>query len=235
MGEDAGAEWRGRIINFVFGTVLAGLVTTAFTYKSWREQTRLDFAKERLHEATAAFEKASALMSARLFRSYDIVRHIGDGDDAFAKRREKLDAAIDEWNLAYPDLLQRFQFTLEIDASGANRDFHEVRTSGFAKTLDCAKAFDAENGPKGANWSSPSMLLAAFHYCLINTNIARRSDELAKTQATPDRYTKITQMDEKLDELSTHADHVRIAAKKAIANLRKGAEAQGFGQFLSSW
>ena len=235
MAENSSGEWRGRIINFIFGTVLAGLVTTAFTYKSWREQTRLAFAKERLQEATAAFDKTSQLMAARIFRSYDVTRHIGDKDDVFAKRREKLDAAIDEWNLSYPDALQRFQFALEIGEDGQARPFKEVSTAKFSDNLDCSKAFDEHNRPPHAEWSSPSWLLAGFNYCIIHTNIARKSEELAKLPANPDRYAKIVEMDTNIDNLSTHADHVRVAAKKAIARLRLGAEAHGFVEFLRSW
>lgn len=237
MGEGSGdsGAWRGRIVNFIFGTVLAGLVTTAFTYKSWREQTRLDFAKERLKEATATFDKTSQLMSARIFRSYDVTRHIGDADDTFAKRRDKLDTAIDEWNLAYPDLLQRFQFTLETGEDGAVRPFKEVRTSEFDSKLDCSKAFDEHNRPQHADYTSPSWLLAAFHHCLIHTNIARKSDELAKIPANADRYAKIVEMDTRVDDLATHANHVRIASKKAIQRLREGAEAHGFVEFLRAW
>jgi hypothetical protein len=66
--DHAAGDVSGKIVNFLFGTVLAGLVTTAFTYKTWREQTRLDFAKERLAEATKTFDNASQLISERLFR-----------------------------------------------------------------------------------------------------------------------------------------------------------------------
>jgi hypothetical protein len=43
---------KGRFIGFLFTSVLARLVTTTLTYKSWRERTRLDLAKSRLAEAT---------------------------------------------------------------------------------------------------------------------------------------------------------------------------------------
>jgi hypothetical protein len=64
-------------------------VSTSFTYKSWREQTRLGLAKERLKEATATFNKASQLIAARVFRSYDLVLNMSRDDDAaFSKRAE---------------------------------------------------------------------------------------------------------------------------------------------------
>jgi hypothetical protein len=175
-------------------------------------------------------------MSARIFRSYDVTRHIGDNDDEFKKRRERLNAAIDDWNLSYPDALQRFQFALEIQEDGKARPFAEVRTGAFhAGKLDCSKALDEHNRPPHADWSSPSWLLAALNYCLVNTNIARKSDELSKSPATPERYAKITEMDAKIDDLATHADHVRISAKKAIQRLRVGAQAHGFLEFLRAW
>jgi len=234
MAEDktSGAEWRGRIVNFIFGSVLAGLVTTSFTYKTWQEQARLDFAKERLKEANAAYDTTSQLMSARIFRSYDVVRHIGDKDDSFPKRRETLDQAVDNWNLSYPDALQRFQFSLEVDDKGRSRPLREISSGSLDGKLDCTKAFDDQNRPPRADWDSPSWLLAAFHYCVIRTDISRKSGEVAKLPATPARYATIIQMDEKIDQLSTHADHVRVAAKKAIQKRRTGVETHGFLEFL---
>jgi hypothetical protein len=51
----------GKTVNFLFGTVLAGLVATGFIYKSWREQTRLDFAEERLAVSSVCAVRGRAL------------------------------------------------------------------------------------------------------------------------------------------------------------------------------
>lgn len=165
MAEDS---IKGRFVGFLFTSVLAGLVTTTFTYKSWREQTRLDLAKSQLAEATKTFDRASQLMSGRVFYSYR-VSHAIDGDDeaAFMAKMDKLDKAVEDWNLAYADLLQDFQFALEIDDHGQPLPYREIRTADFEETLRCEHAFDDSNGPKYVDWNRASWLLAALHHCFI--------------------------------------------------------------------
>ena len=257
--EDGGGAFRGKLINFLFTSVLAGLVTTAFTYKTWREQTRLDFAKERLKEATLAFDKASQLMSKRVFYSYRVAQNIdGDDDAAFGKRVEKLDAAIEDWNLAYADLMQDFQFALEIDDEGRLRDYREISTRDFEKSLECDRAFDDWNRPKRADWASPSWLLAATHHCFIAARVRLTALDLrskpaaspttkaavksggaptaaASEEAAKKRQERLVALDHTIDDLKTHCDQVRVVGKKAIQRLREGAETYGFLKFLRSW
>ena len=237
MADDsAGGRLSGKVVNFLFGTVLAALVTTAFTYKTWREQTRLEFAKERLADATKTFDDASQLISTRLFRSYSVQRHIADDDGAvFAKRRDKLDSAIEDWNLAYADLLKRFQFALAVGPDGATRPYADVLTKDFDKHLDCAKGLEDDNRPPHADWSSPSWVLAALNYCLIRGNVAARSDALRAEPASAARDAKIDKLDEDIDNLEAYAAHLRVAGKKAINAIRDSAETHSFWEFLKSW
>jgi hypothetical protein len=225
----------GKFVNFLFGTVLAGLVTTAFTYKSWREQTRLDFAKERLADATKTFDNASQLISERLFRSYEVQKHIGDDAVTFAKHRDKLDSAIENWNLAYADMLQRIQFALEVDDDGKMRPYRDVHTTDFYQRLDCAKALDDHNRPAQADWSSPSWLFAALHYCFIYTEVGSRSDALRKELPSPERDAEVKKLNDEIDNLDAHAGRVRVAGKKAIERMRHSVETHSFWEFLKSW
>ncbi len=232
----ADGNFSGQIVNFFFGTVLAGLVATGFTYKTWREQTRLDFAKERLADATKTFDNASQLISERIFRSYDVEQHIvSDDSDSFAKRRDKLDSAIANWNLAYADMLQRFQFALEVDDDGNERTYRDVHTADFSGQLDCAKALDDRNRPGQADWSSPSWLLTALHYCFIQTNASRKSDSLRKEKPSPERDADIEKLDKQIDDLDALASHVRVASKTAIGRMRHGVETHSYWEFLKSW
>jgi hypothetical protein len=234
--DHAAGDVSGKIVNFLFGTVLAGLVTTAFTYKTWREQTRLDFAKERLAEATKTFDNASQLISERLFRSYEVEQHIGTDDTVtFAKRRDKLNSAIEDWNLSFTDMLQRFQFALEVDDDGKTRPYGDVQTTDFYQHLDCTKALDDDNRPAHADWSSPSWLLAALNHCFIQTDVGPKSDELRKELPSPARDAEVKELGQKINNLSAHAGHVRVASKKAIERMRHGAEAHSFWEFLKSW
>ncbi|MGH6857947.1 MAG: hypothetical protein ACRECP_10015 [Methylocella sp.] len=229
-------DLSGKIINFLFGTVLAGLVTTGFTYKSWREQTRLAFAKERLAEATKTFDNASQLISERLFRSYDVGKHISDDDlGGFTKRRDKLESAIEDWNLAYADLLKRFQFALEVNDDGTTRPYEEVHTGDFDQHLSCAKALDEQNRPAHADWSSPSWLFAAMNYCFIHVDVGHQLDVLRKEQPSPARNENVAKLDEDLDNLDAHAGRLRSVSKKAIDRMRHSVETQSFWAFLTSW
>jgi len=242
MANDTTGGMSGKIVNFIFGSVLAGLVTTSFTYLSWREQTQLDLANKRLAEATTAFDKASQLISAQIFSSYDVARHIGDADDAYMKRREKLEIAKENWNLAYPDALQRFQFALEIDEDGRVRPFREIRfrKGDLEEHLDCSKAFDETNRTSHADWNSPSWLLAALDYCFTHPNLGLESYQLAKEKPArdwtkkrnEDRYEKLVANDAKLDNLQARVEQVRVAGKTAIQRLHHGAETRGFAEFL---
>jgi hypothetical protein len=248
--EDGAGAFKGKFVNFLFTSVLAGLVTTAFTYKTWREQTRLDLAKARLAEATETFDKASQLMSKRIYHSYRVALYIdGDDDATFAARIEKLDTTIEEWNLGYADSLQDFQFALEIDDEGRIRPYSEISTRDFEKNLGCDRAFDESNRPKRADWNSPSWLLAALHHCFIKARVRQTALELrqkplsrtvatrgaAPTDASNERQQKIDTLDRSIDDLKTHAEHVRVVGKKAIQRLREGAETYGFLKFLRSW
>ncbi len=237
MTDDDGAGGlSGKIVNFLFGTVLAGLVATGFTYKSWREQTRLDFAKERLADATKTFDNASQLISERVFRSYDVQKHISDDDTVtFAKRSDKLESAIENWNLAYADMLQRFQFALEVDDDGKTRPYRNVHTTDFYQHLDCAKALDDHNRPGQADWSSPSWLFAALHYCFIYTDVGRKTDELRKEQLSPARDVEVKKLDDEINNLDALAGHVRVASKKAIERMRRSVETHSYWEFLKGW
>lgn len=248
-GEDSSGI-RGRFINFLFGSVLAGLVTTGFTYKTWREQTRLDLAKQQLAEATKTFDNASQLMSKRVFLSYNVAQNLDSDDDAaFAKRIEKLQTAIEDWNLDYADALQDFQFALEIDENGKIRPFHEVTTRDFERSLVCGRAFDDSNRPKGADWGSPSWLLAALHHCFIMARVRQTALELRQKSpqklqtvnaqidalAKAERQKRIDALDRAIDDLKTHSEQVRVASKKAIQRLRNAVETHSFVEFLQGW
>lgn len=233
--DNAAGGLSGKIVNFLLGTVIAALVTAGFTYKSWREQTRLDFAKERLADATKTFDNASQLLSERIYRSYEVQKHIGDDDTAtFAKRRDKLESAIENWNLAYADMLQRFQFSLEVGDEGQTRPYRDVHTADF-QHLDCAKALDEHNRPGHADWSSPSWLFAALHYCFIYTNVSGKSDALRKEKPSSARDADIKKLDDEIDDLDVLASHVRVAGKKAIESMRHGVETHSYWEFLKSW
>lgn len=253
---DGGGVFKEKFITFLFTSVLAGLVTTSFTYKSWREQTRLDLAKRRLDEASKSFERASLLMSARVFASYRLANGAdGDDDAAFAAKLEKYDKAVEEWNIAYPDLLQDFQFGLEIDENGRVLPYREIDTNDFDKKLRCHQAFSGENGPRVVEWSSPTWRLAALHHCFIVAKVKPRAMALhlkpapasapakgpektapsAPTESPEARREKFAALDVDTDDLKTHCEEVRVAGKKAIARLREATETRGFLEFLRSW
>lgn len=255
---DGGNVYKDRFITFLFTSVLAGLVTTSFTYKSWREQTRLDLAKRRLDEATKSFERASLLMSTRIFQSYRLASGAdGDDDAAYNTKLEKYDKAVEDWNVAYPDLLQDFQFALEIDDNGRLLPYHEIDTNNFEKKLRCHFAFDQGNGPQEIDWRSPTWRLAALHYCFIAAKVKSRALSLRQKPApapahgvvkardktepavAPEtdeaRRARYEALDADIDDLMTHAEEVRVAGKKALARLREGAESRGFLEFLKSW
>ncbi|WP_424362495.1 hypothetical protein [Methylocystis parvus] len=252
-----GGFLKEKFWSFVFTTLLAGVVTTSFTYKSWREQTRLDLAKARLEEATKSFDRASQLMSARVFHSYRIANGAdGDDDAALAAKLDKYDKVVEDWNIAYPDLLQDFQFALEIDENGLVRDFHDIDTNGFEEKLDCHRALDRGNGPKEADWTSPTWRLAAMHHCFIVAKVKPRALALRQKPPSaapllkvsdkppapapprvenPEIRKKFEALDRDIDDLKTHGEEVRISGKKAIARLRDGTETRTFWQFIKSW
>ncbi|WP_457796573.1 hypothetical protein [Methylocystis sp. S23] len=250
-----GGVLKEKFVSFVFTSLLAGVVTTSFTYKSWREQTRLDLAKSRLGEATKSFDRASQLMSARVFHSYRIASGAdGDDDATFAAKLEKYDKVIEDWNVAYPDLVQDFQFALEIDENGRTLPYHDVNTNEFDKMLRCRHAFGGSNGPKEADWRSPTWRLAALHHCFIEAKVKSRALALRQkpapqaglvkiaekalpppAESAEARRQKLDALDIDIDDLKTHADEVRVAGKKAIARLRDATETRGFIEFLKSW
>lgn len=250
-----GGVFKEKFLGFLFTSVLAGLVTTSFTYKSWREQTRLDLAKSRLDEATKSFERASQLISTRVFHSYRLANGAdGDEDAAFAEKLEKYDKAVEEWNIAYPDLVQDFQFALEIDENGRMLPYRDINTNEFSKKLRCHHAFELGNGPKEVDWRSPTWRLAALHHCFIEAKVkpralalrpkppptpasrAKPADKAPPPQESVEaRRQKLEALDVDIDDLKTHGDEVRVAGKKAIARLRDATETRGFLEFLKSW
>jgi hypothetical protein len=248
-----GGLLKEKFLSFIFTTLLAGVVTTSFTYKSWREQTRLDLAKARLDEATKSFDRASQLMSARVFHSYRITSGADDDDASFALKLDKYDKVVEDWNVAYPDLVQNFQFALEIDENGRLLPYHDVNTNDFEKMLRCHQAFEGKNGPKEADWRSPTWLLAGLNHCFIASKVKTRalalrqkttppaglvkaSDRLTPPVEPPEaRLQKLNALDVDIDDLKTHAEEVRVAGKKAIARLRDATETRGFIEFLKSW
>jgi hypothetical protein len=253
---DGGGVWKDKFITFLFTSVLAGLVTTSFTYKSWREQARLDLAKRRLDEATKSFERASLLMSTRVFHSYRLANGSdGDEDAVFSPKLEKYDKTVEDWNVAYPDLLQDFQFALEIDGNGRLLPYREIDTNDFDSKLRCHFAFEKGNGPETVDWRSPTWRLAALHHCFIAAKVKTRALALrqkpapapsvtkihdkAPPPAAPDapdaRHAKYDALDSDIDDLMTHAEEVRVAGKKALARLREGAESRSFLEFLRNW
>jgi hypothetical protein len=237
MSDDAPAEgkWTGTAVNFLIGTVLATIVTSGFTYKSWSEQTRLDFAKEQLADARSIFDKASQLLSERIFSSYDVLLHINsDNDAAHAKRLDRQEKAIADWNLNYSDLLQHAQFALEISDDGKLLPYHEVASAHFAK-LDCALKFDDRNGPAPGWQKSPSWLLAAIQHCFLEEGVQNGIAALRKQKSTPEREGKRDSLEKRLDNLSAHADNFRVASKSAIQRLRQSVETRSYLNFLTSW
>ena len=238
MSEDApaGGKWTATIVNFLIGTVLAGMVTSAFTYKSWREQTRLELAKQQLADATAILDKTSQLLSERLFSSYDVLAHVdADTDALHAQRLDREDKAIADWNLNFSDLLQHSQFALEISEDGKLLTYSEVATARLDRSLDCSQKFSDHNGPSLGWQNSPSWVLDAINSCFLRAGVQSEIEAYRKAPPTPDRDTKRKAIEKKLDDLNAHANNFRVSSKKAIQHLRNGVETRSYVDFLTSW
>lgn len=243
--------FKGKLSTFLFTSVLAGLVSTAFNYKSWSEQARLDLVKSSLAEAAQTFDEASKLMAARNYQAFRVVRSITDPDQqVYNAEIAKLDAAVANWNLSYPELLQDFQFSLETGPDGSLLPYSSFSTAGLEKRLRCNRPFDANNESLPANWNSPTWLLASLHQCYIRSAIKRKATELrAKLFAPPDKTSTpigkedrlttlkpdIDALDNVVSDLETHANETMAAAKKAIQRIRNAVRTRSYLDYLRSW
>ena len=243
--------FKGKLSTFLFTSVLAGLVSTAFNYKSWSEQARLDLVKSSLAEAAQTFDEASKLMAARNYQAFRVVRYLADPDQqAFNAEVAKLDAAVANWNLNYPELLQDFQFSLEIGPDGGMLPYSSFSTAGLEKRLRCDRPFDADNESQPADWNSPTWLLASLHQCYIRSGIRRKATELraqffapSSKPITPTETTarlqaiepNIKQLDDTISDLETHANETMAAAKKAIQRIRNATRTRSYLDYLRSW
>jgi hypothetical protein len=242
---------KGKISTFLFTSVLAGLVTTAFNYKSWSEQARLDLVKSSLTEAAQTFDEAAKLMAARNYQAFRVVRYIPDPDQqAFNAEIAKLDAAVANWNLNYPELLQDFQFSLEIGPGGGLMPYSSFSTAGLEKRLRCNRPFDANNEELPADWNSPTWLLASLHQCYIRSAIRRKATELRGKLFSPSTRPQtaietaarmqaieptIKELDDTISDLETHANETMVAAKKAIQRIRNATRTRSYLDYLRSW
>ncbi len=242
---------KGKITTFLFTSVLAGLVTTGFNYKSWSEQARLDLVKSSLTEATQTFDEAAKLMAARNYQALRVVRFLSDPDQqAFNAEVSKLETAVANWNLSYPELLQDFQFSLEIGPDGQVLPYSSFSTAVLEKRLRCNRPFDANNENQPADWNSPTWLLASLHQCYIRSAIRRKATEL-RTQLFPPTakpataaetaarvqalQPNIQELDDTISDLETHANETMVAAKKAIQRIRNATRTRGYLDYLRSW
>lgn len=242
---------KGKFSTFLLTSVLAGLVSTAFNYKSWSEQARLDLVKSSLNEAAQTFDEAAKLMAARNYQALRVVRYIADPDQqAFNAEVAKLDAAVANWNLNYPELLQDFQFSLEIAPDGGMLPYSSFSTAKLEKRLRCDRPFDVNNESLPANWNSPTWLLASLHQCFIRSAIRRKATELraqlfppSQKPLTPTETTarleavepNIKQLDDTISDLETHANETMVAAKKAIQRIRNATRTRSYFDYLRSW
>ena len=242
---------KGKLSTFLFTSVLAGIVSTAFNYKSWSEQARLDLVKSSLAEATQTFDEASKLMAARNYHAFRIVRAIDDPDQqVFNAEFARLDAAVSNWNLSYPELQQDFQFSLEIGPDGHLLPYSSFSTAGLETKLRCDRAFDAKNQSHLADWDSPSWLLACMHQCYIRSAIGRKAKDLRGKlfSASPRPPTAgetatrrqgiekdIEQLEATISNLETHASATMVAAKKAIQRIRNATRTRSYLDYLRNW
>lgn len=242
---------KGKISTFLFTSVLAGLVSTGFNYKSWSEQARLDLVKSSLAEAAQTFDEAAKLMAARNYQAFRVVRYLTDPDQqAFNAEVAKLDAAVANWNLNYPELLQDFQFSLEIGPDGGMLPYSSFSTANLEKRLRCDRPFDAKNESLPANWTSPTWLLASLHQCYIRSAIRRKATELRTKLFSPSDKSMtpaetaarlqamepgIQQLDDTISDLETHANETMVAAKKAIQRIRNATRTRSYLDYLRSW
>ncbi len=244
-------ELPKAVITLITASVVGGLVSMAFNYKSWRENQRIDRAKIDMAKAQATYSAINEAVAKRIHQTFLLMRWLEDGvepGDAEAKEEWKAVTkayrqTVEDWNGKIRLMVKQTEFDIDhavMEHDGNDRDmvgilFNRIRE---AKSIDCHVTFrPAAAPPAPVDWSKASWVLAGVHICFTQLTadfnpqrdaIEAMSDKAARTKAlAPHR--------DRLYSIQEQATQYIIRGAQNLRSAKKETQTRGFWEYIRDW
>jgi hypothetical protein len=253
-------ELPKAVITLITASVVGGLVSMAFNYKSWRENQRIDRAKIEMARAQAVFNAVNELTAQRIHRTLIYYRDLvdegrtPDTPEDIAYRRTVESAyrqAVSDWNAKILLMVKQVEF--DIDFAAKTHDGQEVDAIDtvyghlMAGNLRCEHPLRAERQPatiragagalKPIDWSKAFWTLAGIHVCFVEMSsaLSPKRDEIMSLPTVEARRAAMKEFQDRLDNLRQHAAAFTHVASRSLLLARDATQARSFGAYIWDW
>jgi hypothetical protein len=241
-------ELPRAVITLLTASVVGGLVSMAFNYKSWRENQRIDRAKTEMTRAQTVFNAVNELTAQRIHRTLLYFRDIVDEgrtpdtpeDAAYRKTVEtSYRQLVSDWNAKILLMIKQVEFDIDFAVKphdGLEIDTIDVLFGRLGSTpprLDCRKPLRAETQPRtnGApppasparpdqvDWNKAYWVLSGIHICFVEMS-SKLAPKREEILGLPTPDARRAALKEHDDRLNNLRQHAMTFTHVAARSLR---------------
>ncbi len=251
-------ELPKAVITLLTASVVGGLVSMAFNYKSWRENQRIDRAKIEMAQAQATYNLVNQMIAERIHRTILYFRDIEDegrtpdteNDIAYRKAVEtQYRQSVSDWNAKILLLIKQTEF--DIDFAVKEHDGVQVDAVGelygrlhkAVPTLNCARPLrlaDQRVPPPGqdkVDWSKAFWVLAGVHNCFVemSSEFTPKRETIMALASPAERRAALAEHRQRLDNLREHAMTYTHVASASLLAARRETQTRSFREYIKDW
>jgi hypothetical protein len=244
-------ELPKAVITLITASVVGGLVSMAFNYKSWRENQRIDRARIDMAKAQATYSAINEMVARRIHHTYQLMRWLEDGvdpgDAEAVKESREVSASyrktVDDWNGKIRLMVKQTEF--DIDQAVAARDDVDRDMVGIlyksireVKTIDCGVTFrPSANPPSPVDWSRASWVLAGVHVCFtqLTADFNPQRDGIEAEKASDKRKAMLAAHRKRLDSIQEQAMQYITRGGLNLRDARKQTQTRDFWEYIKDW
>ncbi|MGL4727169.1 MAG: hypothetical protein ACRCWO_00295 [Bosea sp. (in: a-proteobacteria)] len=252
-------ELPKAVITLITASVVGGLISMTFNYKSWRENQRIDRAKLDMARAQTIYNTTNEMTAGRINHTMLYFRDIEDEgkqpntpEDVTYRRgvESAYRQSVADWNAKIRLLVKQVEFDIDYAATQPlEHDFDPVgeiwfRVNANPPTINCKAPLRnsiqirAEPGkPNNVDWSKAYWVLAGIHNCFIelSNKFVPKREEIMALPTPEERRAALKEHRDKLDNLREHATTFSHVASRRLVDARKETQTRGFWDYIKDW
>lgn len=249
-------ELPKAVITLVTASVVGGLISMAFNYKSWRENQRIDRAKLDMARAQGAYKAVNETLAKRIHQTFLLMRALEVGveqNDADAKEdRKAIEKAyrqtVEDWNGNIRLMVKQTEFDIDhavAEHDGVDRDMIGILHKRIMqnKSVHCRVTFrpasdkSKANMPEPVDWHKAAWVLAGIHVCFVELTSALnpQRDVIAGMLDQEARNKALAPHRDKLYSIQEQAMQYMTRGAQNLRDAKKETQTRRFFEYMADW
>jgi hypothetical protein len=239
------------VITLITASLVGGVISMAFNYKSWRENQRIDRAKTDMSQAVRTFSMVNETVAKRIHQTFLLMRNIEEGiDPASVEDRDNRRAiyrtykqTVEDWNSRIRLLVKQSEFDIDDIASKPDNESYDMVGIMWGEVIrDRAvrcdwKLPDSKPKHKDVDWNQSAWVLAALHSCFIeySGNFSKEWDSIEENPDREERARKLQPHRNRLFAMQEHAMRYTHVASINLRSAKNATKTRDFREYILDW